>query len=310
MAKTGNQIISQVQLTITMPNNQELLTDDRILAFANEEIAATIVPMITSLNQEYFVALEEEDTVDGEPFYDIPYRAVGRILRDLKVRNPSTGGNGANVWSCTQIYLEDASNAEWTAQNFAYHFQGDRIRLFPIPQNNTFTLLKYYFLRPNQVVKLGDSGTITGISGNIVDVAVVPSNLVNGAKVDFIKGLQGNRTIAMDQTITNVSGTQITIADVPTDLAVGDYVSLAETSPVMQIPDDFFNLLVYLTASRCLDAIGDLEQKKVIDESIPSKRRAMEMLIAPRNQGEKIKIVNRSGLLRGNRNAFYRGVLR
>lgn len=308
MAKTGNQLISQVQLTITMPNNQELLTDARILAFCNEEIMSTVVPMIMSVNQEYFVVVDESETTeDGKAYYDIPYRAIGRILRDLKLKNPQSGDN---IWNVAQIYLEDVDNFNWVGQNFGYHFQGDQLKLVPTPQTNEYTLMKYYFLRPNELIKLGDAGTITGISGNIVDIAVVPDAFEAGVQVDFIAGRQGNRTIAMDQTITNVSGTQITIADVPDDLQVGDYVSVAQTSPVLQLPDDVFSYLVYLTGSRCLDAIGDLEQKAKLDEALPAKRRALEQIFAPRNQGEQIKIVNRRGLVRAPRYGYWRGYLR
>lgn len=307
MAKTGNQLLDDVQITITMPNNQVLLTDERILSLANDEVMAHVVPLMLSLNEEYFVELDDSDkTVQDKKEYDIPYRAVGRILRDLKIQT----GQPDNVFNSVQIQLEDANFFQATTGTFSYYFKGDKFVLVPTPQSQDYTLLKYYLLRPNKIVKTGSAGLVTGITGNIVNLNVVPTTFVNGVLCDFIKGVQGNSTIRMDQAITNVSGNQVTFAEVPDTLVIGDWVALAEESPVLQLPDEAFPYLVFLTAKRCLYAIGDYEGMKAIDEQIPEKRRLLEMILAPRNEGENIKIVNRWGLLRGRRQAFWRGIIR
>lgn len=304
MAKTGDQLIADVQLTMTIPNNQVLLTDQRILDLANDETQSTLVPLILSLNQEYLVYLDEsEQTVIDEPEYSIPYRSVGRILRELKVRQNSL------VWNVEQIALEDAQILQYTAQRFCYYFINDKFRMVPTPKTN-YTLMKWYPMRPGNLTKVEAAGLITNISGNTLTLSSVPDTFQPGVKVDFIKGKQGNSTITIDQTIDNVSGFQITVTDVPSKAEVGDYVAIAETSPVMQLPDEMFTYLVLLTAKRCMYAIGDYEGMRNVDEMIPEKRRAAEQILAPRNQGESIKIVNRNGLLRGRRNGFWRGVLR
>lgn len=308
MSKTGDQLIADVQLTITMPNNQVLLTDQRILDFANDELFSSVQEMLMSLNQGFFIYLDDtEVTVAGQHEYTIPYRAIGRTLRDLKMRN---GQPDTNVWNTTLIALEDAHDYSSSVNAFAYYFRGDMIHFACAPQTNEFTILKYYLLRPNKLVKTSSAGRITSISGDVVTVDVTPKTFIAGGLVDFIKGQQGNRTIAMDQTITNVSGAQVTITTPPSELAVGDWVALAEESPVLQIPDECFTFLTMLTAKRCLIAIGDLEGAKAMDESIPEKRTLLEKIMAPRAQGEQIKIVNRNGLLRGNRVGFWRGVVR
>lgn len=307
MSRTGNDLLDDVKTTVTAPNNQALLTDERILSFANDEVMAHVVPLMLSLNEEFMVELDDSDTTQqGVAEYAIPYRAVGRILRDLKIR---TGPPG-NVFNSVQIQLEDANFFEATTGTFSYYFRGDKIHLVPTPQTDSYTLMKYYLLRPNRITRTDAAGRVTAISGNIVTLNLVPDTFVAATPVDFIHGLQGNSTIKMDQIISNVAGNQVTITDVPADLTVGDWVSLAEQSPVLQMPDEAFPFLVFLTAKRCLYAIGDYEGMKAIDEQIPEKRRLLEMILAPRNEGENIKIVNRNGLLRGRRTAFWRGIVR
>lgn len=307
MSKTGDQLIADVAITVTLPNNQVLITNERMLSLANEEMISTIVPMILSLNQEYFVRLDDSDfTVPDKIEYSIPYRAVGRILRDLKIRT-----QGDDVFNCQQIELEDANTFEWTSGWFSYYFRGDKFIVVPKPMaGQTFQFYKYYLLRPNNIVTTSQAGRVTGISGNIVDLNIVPQTFLPSVTVDFIEGQQGNSTITMDQVITNVSGSQVTITDVPPALKVGDWVALSEQTPVIQLPDEAFPLLVYLTAKRCLYAVGDYDGMKAIDEQIPEKKRLLEMILAPRNQGEPQKIVTRNGLLRGRRNSFWRGIVR
>lgn len=308
MSKTGDQLISDVQLNVTMPNNQVLLTDQRILDFANDEMSSTVQEMIMSLNQGYFMYLDDSDqTVDGVQEYTIPYRAIGRTLRDLKMRN---GAPGTNVWNTTLIALEDAVTYQNSTNDFAYYFRGDMIHFADAPRSDEFTILKYYLMRPNRLTKTNAAGKVTAISGDIVTVDVTPATFSAGVLVDFIKGIQGNRTLTFDQTIINVSGNQVTITTPPADLALGDWVSLAEESPVIQVPEECFTYLSLLTSKRCLLAIGDFDGAKAIDEQIPEKRTLLEKIMAPRAQGENIKIVNRNGLLRGNRQGFWRGVLR
>lgn len=312
MSKTGDQLIADVGITVTLPNNQVLITNQRMLALANEEIMAHIEPLILSLNQEYFVRLDESQfTVDGQAEYPIPYRAIGRILRDLKIRDvPGSGNIYGNVFNCDQIQLEDANTLEYVANRFCYYFRGDKIHLVPIPRADSYQLLRYYLLRPNQITTTDAAGKVMSISGNIVTLNIVPDTFLPGTFVDFIEGVQGNSTIEMDQMVTNVSGTQVTITDVPPTLSPGDWVSIAEQSPVLQLPDECFPLLVYLTAKRCLYAIGDYDGMKAIDDQIPEKRTLVEKMLAPRNQGETVKINNRNGLLRGRRLGFWRGVIR
>ncbi len=307
MAKTGDDLLSAVQLTITMPNNQVLLTDARVLAFANDEMFSSVQETILSLRQEYFVYLDETDTtVEDQQDYSIPPRAIGRILRDLKIKDTES----SNIYNCTMVALEDSQDFSNSGNVFGYYFMGDQIHLVGAPTSSGFTLMKYYLLRPNKIVATTSAGLIQGIAGNVVTLSAVPSTFVSGASVDFIQGKQGNRTLAMDQTITNVSGFQVTVTTPPSSLVVGDYLALAEQSPVIQLPDEAFTYLVMLTAKRCLYAIGDYEGSKALDEAIPEKRSLLEKCLAPRNEGEPIKIVNRHGLLRGRRNSYWRGIYR
>jgi hypothetical protein len=112
----------------------------------------------------------------------------------------------------------------------------------------------------------------------------------------------------MDVVVTSVSGTQIffTAADIPTDLIVGDYVALAQQSPVVQLPDEAVQLLETLTGMRVLQALGDYEAAKSNQVSAMQQEKDLLKILQPRIEGESTKIISRNGLLRGRSMSYFR----
>ena len=299
MANTVDDFVASVKLTATVPENQALITTPRLLSFADEEIQNELVPLVSSLNQEFFVTIENEQTVAGKQTYNIPYRSIGRTLRDLKVTsNTSTA-------QLTKISIEDEDDFNLASSVAGFNIKGDKIWLYPTPTDAGLGLKKYYLFRPSKLVETSAAGRITGISGNIITCATVPSDFVAGVLVDFVEGRSGYSTLGFDQTITNVVGLQVTVATPPTELVVGDYLAMAEETPVIQFPDELYSYLVQRTAKRILEAIGDFEGAKAIGERLPQARKNIEKLLAPRTEGNSTKIIQRNGLLRGRRSIKY-----
>jgi len=306
MTTTADSLVDRVKTTVTMPNNQVLLTDARILDLMNEEIDSELVPIISSVNQNFFVALEEEALTKDQEAYSIPYRSIGRSLRDLKI----TDGN--SVRNMSEIPLEDAHLFRSQSLPQSFYFQGDKIIVVPAPNATNLSLQKFYLLKPNNLVLLSSAGKVTGISGSVITLDSVPSTFVTNATIDMIYGSQGNSLKAMDIAISGVSGNQVTVGSVPSApdaLAVGDYLALSCETPVLQLPDEIVPLLVFRTAKRCLEALGDYEGSTALEKEILRKKKQFEKLIAPRSEGSSIKIMNRYGLLRGYRGRYTRGII-
>ncbi len=304
MTLTADNLLSQIKLSGTIPENQELMTEARILALADEEIAGVIVPLLDSTNQEFFVTQENETVTAGKSLYKIPYRAVGRKLRDLKVDD----GSGA-VRSITLVALEQAQLFKQSGLIAGFHFMADKIAVVPTPTASTEILQKFFNFRPSKLITTADAGTVTGISGLILTLSVVPTAFVTGYLVDLVGAKSGYQTLGYDVAITAVAGNQITLASVPTDLVVGDYVCQAEKTPVIQLPDDCFALLVKMTTKRVLEAIGDYDGANNLKDSIKELKTALLKLFQPRIEGASIKIINRNGLLNASRSVkYYRGI--
>ena len=202
-----------------MPANQALLEDSDILEMADDVLSERIVPLILSTNQNYFVTIEDVPTVVDQAEYDIPVRAMGRGLRDLKLMNAER-----STVDMALIALEDAHKYAITGLPSGFYFQGDQIVLVPTPVTSAYTLQMFYNMRPSKLVSSSRASQVVGISGDTVTVGAVGTDLVASASVDFIRGSSACRLLGMDTVITGVSGTQLTfgVGAVPLTLKVGD----------------------------------------------------------------------------------------
>ncbi|MGL5095655.1 MAG: hypothetical protein ACRDD1_08710, partial [Planctomycetia bacterium] len=87
--KSG-EFLSAVKRAITVPTYQPRFTDPDLLDLANEEQRTAIVPMVTSLREDYFIVRSSQAVAIGTVSIPIPPRAVGRTLRDLLLANSNT----------------------------------------------------------------------------------------------------------------------------------------------------------------------------------------------------------------------------
>ncbi len=302
MAITSDRLLNGVKRRVTIPARQSLLDDADILAFADDIISSRVVPLVESVNQEYFVTVADTPLVAGQSLYSIPYRAVGRALRELKMQDSNT-----NIRNIALIALEDAQLFTQSTLTLGFYFLGDKIKLVPdVPSSISVdqTLKMWYRLAPSNLVTVSSAALVGSVSGDDVVCVNVPSTLMNGVSVDFIQGRSGNTIYSTDKNIINVNGTTLTFSpgDVPTDLVAGDYISLSQTSPVINfIPNECYSYIESQTAYRTLTAIGDFDGANILQADISVEEKNIKMLLEPRIDGEPTIIVNRFGLVRGNK---------
>lgn len=314
MARTSDELVTAVKRTFTVPSNQALLQDSDIMAFASEELLSKMVPMMISLRQDYFLRVERYAITADIDQYAIPYRAIGRSLQDLKICD------GTQTRRMSLIQSNDAHLLRLSAIPYSFYFRGDNIVIVPAKSaGQTLSLEFWYFMRPNSLVATTSAAKVVSVLGDEITVDAVTPDMVPGALIDVVQGRQGNALLAYDCEISNVAGTTITLVTgslttaiepnpVPT-VTSGDWVSLAQTSPVIQLPDETFEMLVYRTSMRCLEAIGDFDGKRSVAEQLPSLEKDVEKIMAPRIQNEGKKVIQRNSLLRGTRTLYRRGIL-
>ena len=304
MAVTTDEVLAGVKRRAVVPTNQITLDDADIIKLIDDVIKVHVVPMVDSVNGEFFVTSEQTAVVAGQSNYTIPYRAIGRSLRDLKIVDTVN----SDTRDCPYIAPEDIQYYENTALEYGHYFKGDEIYLVP-DVASTYTgndaLQIWYKIRPSALVKLSNAAKVSSVSSPDVVVESV-GDIVTGSVIDFIKGKSGNKIKGVDKSVVNVAGTTLTFAaaDLPTDLEAGDYISLQGTSPVItMIPDECSPWIERLGAREVLLAIGDDVGADKLAPGIAQERENLLMLLEPRNKGEPRVMINRHGLVRGSK--FY-----
>lgn len=298
MAVLIDAFLDRVKRRVTVPSNQVLLQNTDILQMADSVLREQVVPLILSVNQNYFVYHTEVPVVDGQDVYPIPDRAIGRGLRNIKLQN----GSDTSILDMSLIALEDAHLFNYSGYPISFYFRGDKLILVPVPIGSAFTLLLDYDLQHSSLVTSSEAAKVVSVASNVVTVESVPSGIVTGTQIDFIQGKSGNTILGMDVANTDVTGTQITFAldtDIPSDLVPGDYIAVAKETPVLMIPDDVEPLLQIWTCEQILYAIGDFDGAQLLASRAAKVEMNILKILAPRIEGEPTKIVNRNSLLRG-----------
>lgn len=282
-----------------MPANRSLgMEDTDILDIIDDVIMNKIVPEMVSLRQNYFITTSVQSLTEGVDTYPIPYRALGRTLMDLKLQDSS----GEVRRDLSQINLEEIQ--QFTGISDApsgFYFLGDKLKVLPKPANTGDSLLMYWELPPAKGVTVGQAAKIISHTGDDITVESVPDDITVTTDVDLIEGKQGYSTYAMDLDITAINGNTITFATGSLDdytIVAGDYISVIETSPVVQLPRLVIPFVETLAGKRILQSIGDFEGAKDLLESESDELKQMRRALEPRIRNESIKIKPNHGLLR------------
>lgn len=303
MTMTADELLESVKRGITVPSSQKRFTDEGILAVADEITKVKMLPKILTLRARFFDTRELIALVANQREYDIPYRAVGRTVSDLRWVESTTGSNWHDLPTipAEQEHQMYGRNATGTPQ-FSY-IEGDQIIVVPIPSTASGYLeCKYKFL-PSRLTKLANVGIVSAVNTTtgVVTLSSAQAKITTATPVDFIAGKSGCRTRGYDKTPTNVSGADVTFApaNLPVGLVAGDYIALAGYSPVVQMPDEAGPVLAELVQRRIVRSQGDFEAWQVEKAESDEVIALLQETLSPRNESSMQAIVNRNGLLGG-----------
>lgn len=281
----SSELISALKIHGSFPSSNDLFSDSDFLVLFNHQMKVEIVPMMLKLNEEYFVQYKDFTITQGAK-YRIPKRAIGSMIRDLKVID--AGGNQQNL---ARLYEEDRP-----LNKTGYYIERNQVEL-----SNDFTtgtLRMKYFGRPSTLVLTTACAEITSIDTGLNQVVVssVPSTMTTNTIIDFVQASNPYDLLGMDYTISGVSGTTISFTTLPDDLVEGDYICIAGESPVPMVPDELHPVLIQSALCKTLSSKKDKQYKDEMDTLMRVKEDAINML-DPRVQNNSNKV--RTGKLLG-----------
>jgi hypothetical protein len=298
---TTNALVASIKRRITLPDAQNLYTPDDLIAFMGDELSSTIVPLVHSVQQEYWVVRQDVPLVMNQLNYTIPVRGVANGLRLLTLVDTND-----NEIQFSLLRPENtASTYNWlspysTSTLYGFNMEDDHVVMFPkqFVTNPTMSLRFRFERQPSQLCATTDSAQIVSIAGNVVTVDNVPAAWAITDLFDLIKGGPAFVSKGDDLVVTNlnVGTSEITFSSLPATAAKDDWIAIAGTSPIPQIPYQMFPYLAQCVAIKCLEGMSDLEPYNVAVKQREQMKEDLLKLMQPRDMGNVQTIVNRGGL--------------
>ena len=269
----------------TTTNTNNVNSTANLLNLATEELHIRLLPLIMSVRAEYYVYPKTYSITANQSDYAIPSRASGLVLRDVQIIE------GTSIRSLSEIPTENISTTS-TGTVEGYYLEHQNVVLYPTPATTSGTLKLRYYIRPSRLAATSDCAQITAINTgtNTVTVSSVPSTWTTGTDVDFVSATVPYQCRAIDQDISSVSGSDILFASLPTGLAVGDWVALAEYSPIPQVPFEFLPVLSQMTVVKALESLGDSTGGARAAKDLEQIQANALLLVTPRNHGEPTRV--------------------
>ncbi len=264
MALTADALVAAVLRRCFWPSTNAPLTDAQILMLADEEIAGSLFPAVMGAHLDYYQTIADYDITSGVSQYRLPPRVYGS-LKDV-----TTVNSDLTEFSVTLIDAEELGQGigaqGWYGQNtsgglaFAMYFAGDFIHLRPIPNATQNTLRVRYYRQPSTLCLLAEATTVAALGNGLTTFTLddTPSGF-SGANLDVLVSGNAHQTFVDNQAVTSITADVVTLTESGNIefLAVGDYVSVAGTSPIVQLPDFLLPAAIRKIAAACLAAHGD-----------------------------------------------------
>lgn len=308
MAWTTTELLADVRRSGMLPDSAPSgVADADILAHANKELQSRLLPLVLSVREEFYVQPYSTQLVGGQQGYRIPSRSIGNKLRDVLLQlNDGSLQNLARI--APEAYPEAMTTAP-AVYPWAFFLESDSALLVPTPSTTgAATLVLKYLLRPSWLVVVSATATPTVVTVQAdtpsagltrVDHSATGTNLGTSVRRDIVMARPGFRTVLIGAAPT-ASGNGYVVfnsSDLPSDFTTannaGDYLSAAETTPVVQLPPELHNLLYQRTLCRVLQSIGDLDALQAAEANAAQMERDAVGLIANRVEGEAKKVVGR-----------------
>ena len=279
---TTETLITEIKQRAMVPNSQKTYLPIDLLRRATQEMDLYIIPMILGSREEYFV-YEVNSAMSGVGDYEINERAIGGVLRDLLV-DYGTG----QYQSIPYLDPDQRERANNSSGQLMFYLKWNKIVLVG-STSNTGNMKQVIFMRPGRFVETTEAAQITAINTGTFTVTIataMPTTFIANASLDMISNKNLHAYKGIDQPVTSVTATDIVFTNaLPTDLAVGDWISLAGESPLVQLPRELIPLLAQKVAVTIMHDLGDPKWKDG-QAALEEMKTAAINLINPRVHGE------------------------
>lgn len=270
--------------------------DPSVLRLLNELATSYLLKLIAKRNTNYLVESVDLSVTTAASSYPVPSVAIAGAVRavTLIVAGIPTGLVEMSLPQAVQTNM-----APWSvAFPTGYYWQGPNVVLWP-SQAIAGTLRLHYHRRPSQIVLPAACVKIASFPGGaaagnyrIGYTGSAVTGYSNGVAVDVVSNIpnfyrwQTNTTIAA----TGV-GTIDIVGTLPAGLAVGDWICLYDTAPVVtDSPAEVIDCLLSAVFVGMMEGKGSKESLERAEKQLARAEASAGPLIQQRNTGAMRKI--------------------
>jgi hypothetical protein len=286
-----------------------------ILQELNDTLTTLFERAIVETRSGYWLQTLDVAVTTNRALYRLPPRACGFEKVELGVGAPAQFRPIPEVSEAHAALFERQRNQ--LGGPCAYVVRGDQLVLLPTPDNTSYTIRIYYYLRPSRLVLpqsvgvAGVGGTVRGqitavtlsdgVSADSVTVNTVPFNqelaspiaITFPVTLDIVHPDGWHELALVGQAITGITGNILfaggTLAPIgtgDTEVRVGDFVRVAEQTDWPALPDDFHVCLADATAVRIMTSLNMVQKASVVASSVSADLTRFQSLIAARVKNE------------------------
>lgn len=291
------QLIETIKRACSVPTSQLTYTPEDFTKLANDVLQTSVVPLMMSAREEYFVDFEDVLAPD-DGVIPFPENAAGAKLRSVCYKQASAPLVLVNL---PRVDLDVVAGvgffSPYTLAGF--YVQGNDIVLYPNTSVPTNTNIRLYYYRRALVLAAPDQyGQVQSVDemSSTVTLDFVPYAWAAGTEINSVSSAP-NFGITGTAEIQSVSSPTITL-DTVEGISEGDYISEAGYSAIPQIPIEAHNYLAQLTAAKCLEGLGDTDGMSAAMKDADLLKDNLLIMVSQRVDGSVKKVMAPNGGLR------------
>ncbi len=287
MAYTTTELLAKIKLWGAVPASQPAFNATQLLDMATDELQTNIVSFINSLREDYFVVYEDTAiTGVATQTFNIPSRAAGGLLRDVKLVN--SDGDESDI---PRVNPEYSQRESW-----GFYILANTLYLVEAQDYSSYNMRLYYYVRPSVLVETTSCAQVSSVGSTTFDVTSIPTNLTTGDTVDIVQAKAPFNTLSLGITAT-WTGTTVTPSVMPTGLTIGDWMCVENESCIPQVQLETHPLLAQATVIHIQEILQDSKGIKTARDRYEEMAKSITNILTPRVVGEVKKIKNYESFL-------------
>jgi hypothetical protein len=299
-AYVTTDFVQDVRDAAALPNSSVPGVDNlTILRIADAQLRSHVVPQLCRVSEEYYIKRFDILGTVGVGTYRLPTRAAGasaRTIQFLLGSIPPGGITTSLLYSLERVAPDRLPTFQPTDQYrglpWAFYMEAATINLVPVPASQ-ITLRVRVQHRPGKLVLDTDNAqgaVITSVGTSVVggvncyQIGTASFTRTGQQAGDIISGTNPFEVLA-SATINQGGTSQFPQSDFTTAPQVGDWLTLPDVSPVVQVPVELEPVVAGLTAAAILRAKNRKgHAEDIFKEAMTSMKETLSVM-APRTKG-------------------------